>query len=551
MLLIALATNNTFATTAENKLSEQVPEKPLSENALTENPTLESEQEQLQAQEKELPQEQQEQSSSFFNKTESGYDLEFNDQNYRSVEAEINGEKIQFRAFERIVYVKNPLDPEYQNLNFYVPEAYYNDGKINGYQAETAPIFLPNSVGGYMQAKAATFDKIGKDGLPNAILVALSKGYVVASVGTRGRTLQTNGKFTGKAPAVIIDLKSAVRYLHANDEKMAGDANKIISNGTSAGGAVSMLLGASAEHFDYEPYLKEIGALDASDKIFAVSAYCPITNLENADMAYEWEFNGVNEFSRIDMTKLNAQNFNDRTQPLPTIEGVLNEAEVKLSNELAERFSIYLNSLGLQDEKGEALTLDQAGNGTFKDYLANIVKRSANKAYLELAENSEEQKAFHEITWLTFEKGKIVDLDWHGYIFSDKRMKSPPAFDALNANSAENNLFGTSNGHNRHFTAFGMEKSADKTITLAEPQLVKQMNPMHYLDNTNAAGHWRIRVGTKDRDTSHAISAILAIKLQMTGKNVDYEMPWNIGHAGDYDLEELFQWADKIVKDTP
>ena len=25
-------------------------------------------------------------------------------------------------------------------------------------------------------------------------------------------------------------------------------------------------------------------------------AYCPITNLENADMAYEWIFNGVNEY---------------------------------------------------------------------------------------------------------------------------------------------------------------------------------------------------------------------------------------------------------------
>ena len=82
---------------------------------------------------------------------------------------------------------------------------------------------------------------------PNAALVALSKGYVVASPGARGRT-----EPTGKAPAAIVDLKAAVRYLKANDKVMPGDAEKIISNGTSAGGAMSALLGATADQKDYE-----------------------------------------------------------------------------------------------------------------------------------------------------------------------------------------------------------------------------------------------------------------------------------------------------------
>ena len=82
-------------------------------------------------------------------------------------------------------------------------------------------------------------------------MTALSKGYVVASVGARGRTLEKDGKYTGKAPAAIIDLKAAVRYLHANDNVMPGDAKKIISNGTSAGGALSALLGASGDSNDY------------------------------------------------------------------------------------------------------------------------------------------------------------------------------------------------------------------------------------------------------------------------------------------------------------
>ncbi|MFA9487884.1 MULTISPECIES: subtype B tannase [unclassified Mannheimia] len=484
----------------------------------------------------------------FFNKTETGYDLNFNAQNYHPVEAEVNSEKIQFRAFERIVYVSKPIDPEYQTINIYVPEAYYNEGEINGYNAATAPIFLPNSVGGYMPAKAASYDKKGRDGSPSAILVALSKGYVVASVGARGRTLQKEGKFIGKAPAAIIDLKSAVRYLHANDETMPGDANKIISNGTSAGGALSALLGASADHFDYEPYFNEIGALKASDKIFAVSAYSPITNLENADIAYEWQFNGVNEYSRMDMSRLNADSYNNRSKPMPKIEGSLNEAEIKLSNELAERFPVYLNSLNLVDEAGNSLILDSKGNGSFKDYLANVIKHSANKAYSQLAENSEEQKAFQDISWLSFEEGKVSKVDWFGYVFSDKRMKSPPAFDTLNATSGENNLFGTATENNRHFTFYSAERSLNQNINLADPQIVKRMNPMYYVDNPNAAEHWRIRVGTADRDTSLAISAILAIKLQMAGKNVSYETPWGVPHSGDYDLDEIFQWADEIVK---
>lgn len=67
-----------------------------------------------------------------------------------------------------------------------------------------------------------------------------------AGEGARGRTLRdAAGTFIGKAPVAIVDLKAAVRYLRFNDDRMPGDAKKIISNGTSAGGALSALLGAS------------------------------------------------------------------------------------------------------------------------------------------------------------------------------------------------------------------------------------------------------------------------------------------------------------------
>ena len=122
---------------------------------------------------------------------------------------------------------------------------------------------------------------------------------MVASAGARGRT-----EANGRAPAAIVDLKAAVRYLKANDAKMAGNAGKIISNGTSAGGALSALLGTSGNAPEYAPYLRALGAANATDDVFAVSAYCPITNLEHADAAYEWQFNGVNDYEKIDISML-------------------------------------------------------------------------------------------------------------------------------------------------------------------------------------------------------------------------------------------------------
>ncbi len=479
----------------------------------------------------------------YFNQTQDGYQLTFNGENYRAIETSVEGKLVKFRAFEKIVYVQHPLEPDYQTLNLYIPEAYFNHGSINGFNAQSAPIFLPNAVGGYMPAKAATYDSkgFGANGdKPNAIMTALAKGYVVASVGARGRTLQQNGKYTGKAPAAIIDLKSAVRYLHFNDAIMPGDANKIISNGTSAGGALSALLGASGDSADYAAYFNELGAADASDRIFAVSAYCPITNLEHADSAYEWEFNGLNQYSRMDMSKLNAAGYNDRSKPMPMLEGELNAQQIAVSDQLKAMFPAYLNSLNLQDQNGKPLTLDAQGNGSFKDYVKSVLIRAADKAYKAGTDLSAQP-------WLTLDKDGVTDIDWHGYIHSAKRMKSPPAFDALDLSSGENNLFGTQTVDNQHFTAYAQQHSVVQG-GMADAKIIKLMNVMNYLGNPNAAEHWRIRVGSADRDTSHAISAILAVKLNMAGKQVDYATPWAVGHSGDYDLDELFRWTDAISK---
>ena len=55
---------------------------------------------------------------------------------------------------------------------------------------------------------------------------------MVASAGARGRTTKdSDGNYTGKAPAGLVDLKAGIRYLKFNNKRMPGDANKIISMG--------------------------------------------------------------------------------------------------------------------------------------------------------------------------------------------------------------------------------------------------------------------------------------------------------------------------------
>ena len=459
-------------------------------------------------------------------------DLDFSKQPHTAQTMQVNGQTVQYRAFENIPYVKNPVEADYQTINIYIPEAYFNGGSINGYTADTAPIFLPNKIGGYMPAKAGVPGQKGRGGEDkgaDAMQLALSHGLVVASPGARGRTSPT-----GKAPAAIVDLKAAVRYLKANDKTMAGDARKIISNGTSAGGALSVLLGASANQKDYAGRLKKLGAAEADDSIFAVSAYCPISILDHADAAYEWQFHGVNDYQKMNITML------DYNVERKLVKGTLTAAEKQLSGSLKPQFAPYLNSLKLKNAQGKPLTLDKNGNGSFKDHIAALLAQSAQTAL-------DAGKDLSDRNWLTVSGGKVTAVDFDQYAAAAGRQKTPPAFDGVDLSTGENQLFGSQTQDKRHFTAFAAQNSTAPNAGRADAQTVKMMSPMPYIAQTPTQ-HWRIRVGTNDRDTSLAVSAILAAKLQNSGKSVDYALPWDVPHSGDYDLDELFDWIDGIAK---
>lgn len=490
--------------------------------------------------------------------------LPFDPAAYEVKTCTLENNTIEYRAFEGLSYCTRPEDP-IQVLNLFAPEAFYRGESINGYDLHTAPIFVLNQVGGYMPGPAGVPGPNRNGRGINIIFKCLAHGYVVAAVGVRGRTSGTKSNeifeggairkeeavsdhFTGKAPALIVDMKAAIRFLRFHQGRIPGDTEKMVTDGISAGGALSALVGATGNSPDYEPYLKAIGALEGRDDIFAASCYCPIHNLEHADMAYEWEFCGIWDFHR---TKHVIQDGQDVKVPFV---GELTEAERENSKALKALFPDYVNSLGLKAPDGMLLTMEPDGTGSFQDYVISLLVASAQHEVetRQSRQGGMAERAIdavpEELDCLTVEDGKVTGVDWEGYLRFITRMKNVPAFDALDLSSPENGEFGTAAIPARHFTAFAMERSTAEGAQMAEVQVVKMLNPVEYIGKADTARHWRVRHGAADRDTSMAIPTILALMLRNRGFDVDFRIPWAMPHSGDYDLPELFAWVDSLVK---
>lgn len=489
-------------------------------------------------------------------------DLCFDPTAYTTKHCTLAGSTVRYRAFENIVYCAAPVDP-IQKLNLYVPEDYYNGARHNGYTLHTAPIFLPNTVGGYLPGPADCpgLDRFGR---PNAAFRALEHGYIVVCIGVRGRTSghqnteffegsktiaeqQETGHSVGKAPAFIVDLKAGIRWLRKNRDSIPGDTEKLITNGTSAGGALSALAGTSGNSPLYAAELAAIGAADERDDVFAVSCYCPIHNLENADAAYEWMFCGHDDFSTLRMSVKDGKVVQKGTT------GTQTEQQKQISRELKALFPAYLNGLDLKAADGTPLTLNEDGTGSFLDALKAEVMCAAQKELdthhtaqalsgIAVAGSEVEQQSY-----LTIENGKVVALDWEGFVTAITRMKTAPAFDALDMNSPENEEFGSVVLERRHFTAYSQTHDTAGG-TLAEPELIAKMNPLTFIGNADTAPYWRIRHGAYDRDTALAIPYILQTVLKNKGYKVDFAIPWGLPHSGDYDLNELFSWIDGLCQ---
>jgi hypothetical protein len=494
--------------------------------------------------------------------------LDFNKAKYTIKTVTSGNKSYKVRAYENIVYVAKPVDKKYQTMNIYIPEAYFKGKKINGFTKKTAPIFMPNSIGGYMPGEAQTLgtsssssdsttttttDTTATTANPAAPGAggtgtnatggapvgggekAIAEGYIVAAPGARGRTTKnSDGKYTGKAPAAIVDLKAAVRYLKLNSKKLPGNENHIISDGTSAGGAMSALLGASGNAKKYAPYLKAIGAADTSDNIFASFVFCPIMNLENADSAYEWQFNGINTYSNLAMPG----------QTGPTL--TMTSSQKSISKDLKKEFPDYVNGLKLKDDDGNVYKMNSDGSGSFNNLIKDTVKNSANTA-IKQGKNITEKK----YPFLTIKNGKVTDVNLTKYNKAVGRMKAAPAFDGVDLSNAENQEFGTATVNKKHFTKYSQDNNTAKNKTaIANSDIIALMNPMDYIGKNNAdsASHWYIRYGEMDANTSIAVPTIFSQTLKNDGKDVNYHLQWNKGHAGDYRLGEMFKWANSITK---
>ena len=142
-----------------------------------------------------------------------------------------DGKVVNYTAYTKLYFVTNIEDSTYQYMNIFVPEG----------ATQQTPIFMRTYVGGYMASEA------GNPQAQDASGRALAEGYVLVIPGSRGRTSTvTKGKntvYTGRAPKALLDLKAAIRYLRHFDDMIPGDAEKIITDGTNAGGAMSSLMG--------------------------------------------------------------------------------------------------------------------------------------------------------------------------------------------------------------------------------------------------------------------------------------------------------------------
>ena len=252
-------------------------------------------------------------------------------------------------------------------------------------------------------------------------------------------------------------------------------------------------------------------------------------------------FGAQTKYEKMDFSALDAAGFNDRSGKPKTVSGELNAEQKELSAVLKSAFPAYVNSLNLKDAKGRALTLEPSGEGSFKEYL----KKTLADSY---AAAKSRDKSLLKPEFFTLETQGCTlgyDFKFDDYVLSMPRAKAVLAFDGLGLENPENDFFGDADAAAKHFTEFSSKRGGGES---ADAKIIKMVNAMNYLGNANAAKFYRIRHGAADSDTALAVPLILALGLQNAGKTVDFAAPWGQGHGGDYDLDELFRWIDRVVK---
>ena len=477
-------------------------------------------------------------------------------------------------------YCTKPADAGIETLAVFVPGPYMagtknEDGtytceiretvKIKGYTPLTAPIVMPVDTPEYKQQDALTeYIKVTR---------FTKKGFIYVHAGMRGRD--------AGAPAGVTDLKAAVRYLRYNGENIPGDEESIFTFGMGGGGAQSAIMGASGDSILYDPYLTEIGAISGvSDAVLGSASWCPVTNLETANEAYEWMMGST------------------RTE--------LSEEEKNLSDMLAAEFAVCLDEAQLRDPDGELLSLDESEEGIFQagsyyDYMKSVVQKSLNRflkdtqfpykvkettagglkltgTYKTPADYID--KLNSDGKWIKYNAkkntAKILDLAGFVKVFKPAT-KGIGAIDQLDCTQTENLLFGYGDGKGSHFDPYLTEmlnqlnsryagdyvadfSKTDKFGNSIDVR-VDMYTPLYYLlkskggyGSSKVARFWRIRSGIEQTDCalSSEVDLALALKNNENAEIVDFATVWGQGHVeaertGD-SIDNFIKWVNKCIK---
>ncbi len=443
---------------------------------------------------------------------------------------------VTYCLYRNVVYAANPVSSTYESMNIYVPTS------VDGTAVSGKPIMFENSVGGYMSSEAGSPGTNGN--------YALGKGYVVVEPGCRGRDNGSSGDYYGVAPAAMVDLKAAIRFLRYNYAlgSFTGDVAHIISSGGSAGGALSALLGAAGNSSLYYSYLAAIGAADADDNVFAVGAWSPITNLDHADMAYEEEYSAL-EYSG----------------------SVVNST---VSDALITEFATYQNGLALTDKRGSLGTL------TSSNITQYILEEYMEPSLLKYVTAGGTAPSYATCT------SAACTFTFANYVSNSigTRGKGAPAFDSFFDITSSNTYYDTEvntecqpetlefgnptgststysgtncdTGSPRHFTNFSSQAMDSTDISSSMQTIVNMMNPMYYLMKANSSGdssgvakYWYIRDGSIATDTSAYIIVNLATAAEnlLGTSHVNAWEDWGEGHNVNADPSGFSTWVSSSV----
>jgi len=465
-------------------------------------------------------------------------------------------------VYQGVYMNANITNLNYQTMLIYVPAAYFttdeagsviginHDTFVGNYTADSAPIVYLNECGGWRSSSPRSVDAS-----------YIAQGMIYVTAGARSRdAVDENGLHTGKAPTQVVDLKSGVIALRANEDVIPGDKNRIISVGTSGGGQMSSIFGASGNMPEYYEYLYEVGALGITrnedgtfasaypDNIYAAQAYCPIADIEDADLAYAWWW--------VDLVDIGG-----------TYRGSMTDFERRLQELEAEAFIDYINSLGLKDDQGNELKLTGLRSGTYYDAILGNISDALN-ATVTAGEIDPETAYTDYDSWLfKAEDGSWKVTDLKGFMVGtglvNNRNKAVPGFDTMDK-SAENDAFGTPEESAVHYSrsvaqvlsdhydelsaldGFNQEQvdsyisealTGEGAAAIAEQaNLLNATEIMLGSDGHTAvdpAKYWRIRSGTADQHTSFSIGFNMGLAAQSQGMDVNYHLVWNMGHGSN------------------